>query len=129
MEYQIEYHVLPDDPRVAVQFDEIVALMAETLCSGKKTISMGGEEQPAETGKAQLKRLTSEHIEYVLPCMRRTTGPIRNSRRYLLTALYSAPVTLESFTEVNRQLRRLAGKPLTVTGTDLSVACQDTQNE
>ena len=126
VEYQIEYHVLPDDPRVAVQFDEIVALMAETLCSGKETISMGGEEQPAETGKAQLKRLTSEHIEYVLPCMRRTTGPNRNSRRYLLKALYSAPVTMERFTEVNRQLRRLAGKPLTVTGTDLSVACQDT---
>ena len=129
VEYQIEYHVLPDDPRVAVQFDEIVALMAETLCSGKKTISMGGEEQPAETGKAQLKRLTSKHIEYALLCMRRTTGPICNIRRYLLTALYSAPVTLERFTEVNRQLRRRAGKPLTVTGTDLSVACQDTQNE
>ncbi len=126
VEYQIEYHVLPDDPRVAVQFDEIVALMAETLCSGKETISMGGEEQPAETGKAQLKRLTSKHIEYALLCMRRTTGPICNIRRYLLTALYSAPVTLESFTEVNRQLRRRAGKPLTVTGTDLSVACQDT---
>lgn len=110
----------------ATQLDEIAALMAEALCSGKKTISVGGEEHPAETVKAQLKRLTSEHIEYVLPCMRRTTGPIRNSRRYLLTALYSAPVTLESFTEVNRQLRRLAGKPLTVTGTDLSVACQDT---
>ena len=129
VEYQIEYHVLPDDPRVAVQFDEIVALMAETLCSGKETISMGGEEQPAETGKAQLKRLTSKHIEYALLCMRRTTGPICNIRRYLLTALYSAPVTLERFTEVNRQLRRRAGKPLTVTGTDLSVACQDTQNE
>ena len=126
VEYQIEYHVLPDDPRVAVQFDEIVALMAETLCSGKKTISMGGEEQPAETGKAQLKRLTSKHIEYALLCMRRTTGPICDIRRYLLTALYSAPVTLERFTEVNRQLRRRAGKPLTVTGTDLSVACQDT---
>jgi len=108
VEYQIEYHVLPDDPRVAVQFDEIVALMAETLCSGKKTISMGGEEQPAETGKAQLKRLTSKHIEYALLCMRRTTGPICNIRRYLLTALYNAPMTLESFNqaEVNRQLQR-----------------------
>ena len=112
VEYQIEYHVLPDDPRVAVQFDEIVALMAETLCSGKETISMGGEEQPAETGKAQLKRLTSKHIEYALLCMRRTTGPICNIRRYLLTALYSAPLTLESFTEVNRQLRRLQGSHL-----------------
>lgn len=58
--------MLPDDPRVTGQLDEIVALMAETLCSGKETISMGGEEQPAETGKAQLKRLTSKHIAYAL---------------------------------------------------------------
>ena len=43
VEYQIEYHVLPDDPRVAVQFDEIVALMAETLCSGKKKRSAWAE--------------------------------------------------------------------------------------
>ena len=54
------------------------------------------------------KQLTSEHIEYVLLCMRRATGPIRNIRRYLLTALYNAPMTLESFNqaEVNRQIRR-----------------------
>ena len=109
VEYQIEYHVLPDDPRVAVQFDEIVALMAETLCSGKETISMGGEEQPAETGKAQLKRLTSEHIEYVLPCMRRTTGPIRNSRRYLLTALYSAVSRYLRLLRIGPVVRRMHG--------------------
>ena len=104
-----EYHALLEDPRVsAAQLDEIVSLMTETLCSGKETISVGGEEHPAETVKEQLKRLTSEHIEYVLLCMRRTTGPIRNIRRYLLTALYNAPMTLESFNqaEVNRQLRR-----------------------
>ena len=70
----------------AAQLDEIVSLMTETLCSGKETISVGGEEHPAGTVKEPLKRLTSEHIEYVLLCMRRTTGPIRNIRRYLLTA-------------------------------------------
>ena len=109
MEYQIEYDALLEDPRVsAAQLDEIVSLMTETLCSGKETISVGGEEHPAETVKAQLKRLTSKHIEYALLCMRRTTGPICNIRRYLLTALYNAPMTLESFNqaEVNRQLRR-----------------------
>ena len=109
VEYQIEYDALLEDPRVsAAQLDEIVSLMTETLCSGKETISVGGEEHPAETVKEQLKRLTSEHIEYVLLCMRRTTGPIRNIRRYLLTALYNAPMTLESFNqaEVNRQIRR-----------------------
>lgn len=109
VEYQIEYDALLEDPRVsAAQLDEIVSLMTETLCSGKETISVGGEEHPAGTVKEQLKRLTSEHIEYVLLCMRRTTGPIRNIRRYLLTALYNAPMTQESFNqaEVNRQLRR-----------------------
>ena len=109
VEYQIEYDALLEDPRVsAAQLDEIVSLMTETLCSGKETISVGGEEHPAGTVKEQLKRLTSEHIEYVLLCMRRTTGPIRNIRRYLLTALYNAPMTLESFNqaEVNRQIRR-----------------------
>ena len=111
VQYQIEYDALLEDPRVsAAQLDEIVALMAETLRSGKETISVGGEERPAGAVKAQLKRLTGEHIEYVLLCMRRTTGPIHNIRRYLLTALYNAPLTLESFdqAEVNRQLRRQA---------------------
>ena len=106
---ETEYDALLEDPRVsAAQLDEIVSLMTETLCSGKETISVGGEEHPAGTVKEQLKRLTSEHIEYVLLCMRRTTGPIRNIRRYLLTALYNAPMTLESFNqaEVNRQIRR-----------------------
>ena len=109
VEYQIEYDALLEDPCVsAAQLDEIVSLMTETLCSGKETISVGGEEHPAETVKEQLKQLTSEHIEYVLLCMRRATGPIRNIRRYLLTALYNAPMTLESFNqaEVNRQIRR-----------------------
>lgn len=109
VEYQIEYDALLEDPRVsAAQLDEIVALVAETLCTRKETISVGGEEHPAEAVKEQLKRLTGAHIEYVLLCMRRITGPIRNIRRYLLTALYNAPMTLESFNqaEINRQLQR-----------------------
>ena len=63
VEHQIEYDALLEDPCVsAAQLDEIVSLMTETLCSGKETISVGGEEHPAETVKEQLKQLTSEQL-------------------------------------------------------------------
>ena len=51
VEYQIEYHVLPDDPRVAVQLDEIVALMTETLCSGKENNQCGRRGAPCRNGQ------------------------------------------------------------------------------
>lgn len=82
----------------AAQLDESVALIAETPCPEKEMISVDRDERSAEIVKAQLKRLISERIEYVLLSMRRTTGPIRNIRRYLLTTLYNTSMTLESFT-------------------------------
>ena len=105
VEVQIDYDALLEDTSLnAVQLDEIVALMTETLCSGKETISVGGEDYPAEVVKSRLKKLNSDHIEYVLLCLQRTATPIRNIRKYLLTSLYNAPLTMDSFytAEYNR---------------------------
>ena len=41
--------------------------------------------------------LRSEHIEYVLLCMEKTTTQIRNIKKYLLAALYNAPVTIDNY--------------------------------
>lgn len=70
VECQIKYDALLEEPRMsAAQLNELVVLIAETHCSGKETLSVGGEERLAETVKAQLRRFTSEHVEYVLLCM------------------------------------------------------------
>ena len=37
------------------------------------------------------------HIEYVLECMAKNTTEVRNIKKYLLAALYNAPVTIDSY--------------------------------
>lgn len=41
--------------------------------------------------------LRSDHVEYVLSSMEKTTTQIRNIKKYLLAALYNAPMTIENY--------------------------------
>jgi hypothetical protein len=81
----------------AERLDEIVDIMLETLCSRKKQIRIAREDFPAEVVKSRLLKLDDSHIEYVLECLDRNTTDIRNIRSYILTALYQAPTTINSY--------------------------------
>jgi len=81
----------------AERLDEIVDIMLETLCSRKKQIRIAGEDFSAEVVKSRLLKLDDSHIEYVLECLDRNTTDIRNIRSYILTALYQAPTTINSY--------------------------------
>ena len=76
--------------------DKLVELITETLCGARSTIRIGGEDMPAEQVKSRFLTLDHEHINYVFECMARNSTDIRNIRAYLLTALYNAPVTINS---------------------------------
>ena len=66
----IEYDILVQDPRQdREQLDEVVELIAETLCSRRQTIVVAGDEYPAEMVKEKLLRITASHIEYVFDCL------------------------------------------------------------
>lgn len=94
---QIEYEALVEDGSFGrAKVDELVELMTETMCSTKRTISVGGEAYPTEVVKARLSQLENRHILYALTSMKETTSEIRNIRGYLLTVLYNAPTTIES---------------------------------
>lgn len=94
---QIEYEALVEDGSFGrAKVDELVELMTETMCSTKRTISVGGEPYPAEVVKARLSQLENRHILYALTSMKETTSEIRNIRGYLLTVLYNAPTTIEN---------------------------------
>lgn len=88
------------------QLDEVVDLLVETVCSRKKTIRIGGEEFPAAVVRSRLLKLDDGHVEYVLDCLSRNTTKVRNIRAYLLTSLYNAPATINSYfaAEVNHDL-------------------------
>ena len=77
--------------------DDIVELMVETVCSTRRYIRVGKEGKPAAAVKSRLLKLERRHLEYVLWCMGKNTTRIRNIRQYLLTALYNAPASMDSY--------------------------------
>ena len=81
----------------AAMLDEIVDLMTETVCTQKSSLVIAGDTYPAAIVKSKLLKLTSEHIEYVIDCMRENTSDIRNIKKYLLAALFNAPSTIDSY--------------------------------
>lgn len=89
--------LLYDLPYDHDRIGEIVELLVETVCSGKKYIRVAGEDYPTEVVKARLLKLDSEHIKFVFDCLKENTTKIRNIRQYLLATLYNAPTTIGSY--------------------------------
>lgn len=101
----IEYDILTQQYG-RERMDEIVELMLETICSKREYIRIAGDEYPREVVKSRMLKLTSVHVQYVFDCLDRNTGKVHNIKAYLLTALYNAPVTIDSYyrAEVNHDL-------------------------
>ena len=94
----IDYDVLAGDPYVdREQLDEIVALVQETVCSTRSRIRVAGNDYPAEVVRSKLLKLNSEHIRFVMDCLKQNTTRIRNIRQYLLAMLFNAPSTMNSY--------------------------------
>lgn len=94
----IEYDILREDNTVnRDQLDEIAELIVDTICSARKTIRIAGDDYPAEVVKSRFLKLDSSHVQYVIDCMKNNTTYVRNSKKYLLAALYNAPATINSY--------------------------------
>ena len=94
----IDYDVLASDPHVdREQLDEIVDLVQETVCSTRSRIRVAGNDYPAEVVRSKLLKLNSEHIRFVMDCLKQNTTRIRNIRQYLLAMLFNAPSTMSSY--------------------------------
>ena len=75
----------------------ILDLLAETCSSKRKTIRIAGDDKPIEIVKGRLMKLNSLHIQYVLGCLKENTTYVRDMKQYLLTTLFNAPVTIDSY--------------------------------
>ena len=65
---------------------------------------------PAKMVKSRFRKLSYFHVEYVIECLRKNTTKVKNIRKYLLTALFNAPATMEGYyrAEVNHDMPELA---------------------
>ena len=93
----IDYDILIQDMVDRDRLDEIVDLILETVCTRRKTIRIAGDDYPAELVKSKFMKLDSEHIRFVLDCMRENTTKIRNIKQYLKAALFNAPSTIGNY--------------------------------
>ncbi|MBR6224887.1 MAG: replication initiator protein A [Firmicutes bacterium] len=86
----------------------ILDLLAETCCSGRKAIRVAGNDLPAVAVKERLMNLNSQHIEYILDCLKGNCANVKNMKQYLLASLFNAPVTINPYyqAKVNHDIYR-----------------------
>ncbi len=94
----IDYDILVfDKPEKKQFYDDVVELILEVVMDTREKIIISGNEIPTEIVRSRLLKLDSEHIGYVETSLSKTTTDIKNIKKYLLSALYNAPVTMESY--------------------------------
>ena len=79
------------------RIDEIINIIIEVLSSQKKTITIARDDYPAEFVKERFKKIDSEHISFILGCMKENNTKIRNMKNYLKTVLFNAPITIDNY--------------------------------
>ena len=94
---KIEYDYLKADYRgESVKYlDELVEIIAETLCMLEGPVKIGNKIYPEEVVKERFQRLEGSHIRYVMDSMSKNTTKIHNMKSYLLAALLNAPMTID----------------------------------
>ena len=108
----IEYDALIQ----ANKFDEklvqgIFELILETVVSQSNSILVASEIYPAAMVKSKFLKLNYMHIDYVISCMKKNTTKVKNIKKYLLAALFNAPLTIDGYyqAEVNADMPHWTG--------------------
>jgi len=104
---RIAYEALLDWGDVQKQADELVELMTEVMMTpDEDTIRIAGMNKPAAVVKSRFMKLGYSHMQYVLDSLAKNTTKVGNIKAYLLTTLYNASLTIDSYyqAEVNHDM-------------------------
>lgn len=98
LEEQLEYsYLIQDYPCDTEILEEILELLVDTCCTGRKYVRIAGDDKPVEVVKKRLMELRGGHIRYVLSCLQKNTTKVRNIKQYLLAVLYNASLTMNNY--------------------------------
>ena len=89
-------------------YTELYQTICDVVCIERENIKVAGAVCPYELVKSRFLKLKSEHLCYVLDCIKRVKSSIQNIRAYMITALYNAPATIDHY-YTNRVLHNLYG--------------------
>lgn len=94
---QIEYGLITDACN-REQVDEFVEIMLAASLTESPTIRVGRKrEYPAALVRERFRQIDSSHIERLLDAILENKVPVRNTKAYLLAALFDAPASKDNY--------------------------------
>lgn len=96
---QIDYDCLVSHPDESVvkMVDEVKDLMVDVLC-GERSVVIGGKRVSEETAKSAYRKITAEHVQYVLQSIVSYPDKISRIDRFLTASLFNSVYTLTNAT-------------------------------
>lgn len=91
IKYQIGYddYVFGYNPYIPMEeLDELIQMIVRTICSGKETYSICGQEFPLEVVKSTLLKVNITCLENTIDNIRKTDN-IRNLEKYFISTLFN----------------------------------------
>lgn len=85
------------DESVVSMVDEVKDLMVDVLC-GERIVVADGKRVSEETAKSAFRKITFEHVQYVLQSLVSYAGKISRIDRFLTTSLFNSVYTLVNST-------------------------------
>ena len=79
--------------------DNITELMLDVLCSDSKTIRVNQTNMPIEQVRKRYLQINDMHIRYLDDFVRKNDYEIHNFRNFYISAIYNAPIMIDSFYE------------------------------
>ena len=93
---QIDYWDLIDG-NDKEEIDNILSIMVEVLSTKCEYFTISGRKFPADLVHQRYTQITYSTVLYVLECMHKCGSDIRNIKQYLITTLFNAPATCDSY--------------------------------
>ena len=85
------------NPYHYIEIDNIIAIIVEVLSTKCDHFTISGKQYPAELVHQRYSQININTIEYVLECLKKSGSDIHNIKQYLITALFNAPATYDSY--------------------------------
>ena len=79
------------------EIEDILAIMVEVMSAQCSHFTISGKKFPADLVRQRYKQINASIVEYVLECLHKCGSSIRNIKQYLITTLFNAPATCESY--------------------------------
>ncbi len=94
----IEYDILKLDFK-GEWLDNIIEDMLDVLCSDNKTVRINSSNVPIEQVRKRYLSINDMHIRYLDDFVRKNDYEIHNFRNFYISAIYNAPIMMDSFYE------------------------------